>query len=488
MHSFTKLLVGYGFFLLMLLFGHSTFSQGAFNKLFSESGADAGYSIFQTADNGYGITGRSSSFWEGSAQAFLLKIDSLGNKQWSRHYGGNESDWGQKILYRSGYGYIIAGFTNSISLGGYDMYLIHINEMGDVVWEKTYGGNGWDKINDGILLDDNSAIFVGSFSNGGNNEDFIVLKTSSNGDSLWSNNYGGIGSDVGTCISRITDSTIALGGYYYNEDSLKTKGLLMSLNNNGTLLWVDTIGANGDYKIKDLCSINNTIYCVGNNNRNNGTVDSWYYKCDLSGNIIYQHVYPGPSGDESFDLICPNGDSSFIYVVTTYENAWSSPNGSDLNIARNSLNFNPAVNFLIPFENEDTPGDIIPTSDGGIAFVGTSSLFTSGEINVVKIGPNDSLPSLATITEPLVSINETLSYIPLQVYPNPTRGVIYLKTGEIQITSVVIKNALGEVIKILRDSNGIENCQINELSSGFYFVEFYADQILYDHQSILLTH
>ena len=121
-------------------------AQIEFFKNYTNNGYDFGQGVVQLEDSSYVITGSSSSFQDGAAQAFLLKIDSLGNHVWAHDYGGIETDWGRRVLYKKNVGFFIAGYTNSMGNGGYDAYLIKTDEQGTKLWEKTFGKEGWEKI------------------------------------------------------------------------------------------------------------------------------------------------------------------------------------------------------------------------------------------------------------------------------------------------------------------------------------------------------
>ena len=85
--------------------------QISFYKLFTNNGADFGQGITQLEDSSYVITGSSSSFINGPSQAFLMRIDSMGNYMWSNHYGGAEIESGRRVLYTKNFGYFICDST-----------------------------------------------------------------------------------------------------------------------------------------------------------------------------------------------------------------------------------------------------------------------------------------------------------------------------------------------------------------------------------------
>ena len=97
---------------------------------------------------------------------------------WSNNYGGPESESGRRVLYKKNFGFFICGFTNSIGSGGFDNYLAKVDELGNLEWEKAYGGEGWEKVHDAALTKDTGVIMVGeTSSNFSDNQDIYIVRT-----------------------------------------------------------------------------------------------------------------------------------------------------------------------------------------------------------------------------------------------------------------------------------------------------------------------
>ena len=75
----------------------------------------------------------------------LLKLDSTGAYQWSNQYGGNESDGANRVLYNEAEGIFAVGSGNSLSAGDFDGLVLHTDEFGNELWQKSFGyTNSWD--------------------------------------------------------------------------------------------------------------------------------------------------------------------------------------------------------------------------------------------------------------------------------------------------------------------------------------------------------
>ncbi len=171
-----------------------------------------GYSVIQTIDSGYAITGSTS--WEELPPSYvaLIKTDPAGNTEWFRRYAGSIMYWngGYSVAQTNDRGYIIAGYTVlGPGCGGGDIFLIKTDSFGMGGWERNYGTNNNDYGYSIALTTDGCYIVTGLINFYGNPPgDLFIMKINSLGDTLWMKIYGGISSDAGYSIAQTTD-----GGY-----------------------------------------------------------------------------------------------------------------------------------------------------------------------------------------------------------------------------------------------------------------------------------
>jgi len=173
-----------------------------------------GYSVRQTFDKGYIVTGYSNGFGDLNGDAYLFKTDSSGNVLWTKTYSSPGIDWGNSVKQTSDSGYVVAGTSSFDSLTLTDVYLIKTNGLGDTLWTKTYGGPGYDYGQDVQQTTDGGYIITG-YTNSCDtcNNSVYLIKTDANGNLLWSNTNGGIGDDEGNYVVQTADGGYAVGGF-----------------------------------------------------------------------------------------------------------------------------------------------------------------------------------------------------------------------------------------------------------------------------------
>ena len=221
------------------------------------------YSVKQTSDNGFVLCGiRINQDSLGNItdeDVYLVKTDSMGIPQWERTYGGTNSDFGQSIEITAEGGYMILGYTYSYGIGQYNMYLIKTDSLGNMLWQKTYGGNLKDygfsiaKTNDG-----NYVLAGGTYISTDTVAAYIV-KIDTAGIVQWEKRYKGNYKYAGfNAVKVLQNGDIAVsGGLVTRPNNIRNYGQLKILNpNDGSSIW------SKEYKYFDADSTQQEFYAM----------------------------------------------------------------------------------------------------------------------------------------------------------------------------------------------------------------------------------
>jgi hypothetical protein len=214
----------------------------AWNKLYIVSeNSNEPHSIQQTSDGGYIVTGYARISSRSDEDIFILKLDGGGSLMWQKAYGVDGSEYGFSIQQILDGGYILAGRTNSFGAGGFDAWIIELDETGNINWQKTYGGSSSDFAGFIQQTPEGGYIMIGSTSSFGHGDsDVWFLKLDSTGGIIWQKTYGGSKVDNGGYAGNTLDGGYVLAG---NSSSFGVDGfMILKLNSNGEIPGCDIIG------------------------------------------------------------------------------------------------------------------------------------------------------------------------------------------------------------------------------------------------------
>lgn len=144
------------FFTVLGLYPLSAQSNIQWQRSFGGSNSDHALSVTPTRDGGYAVAGRTGSTdgdifgHHGFLDCWILKLDSAGNVEWKKPYGGSDLDQAYAIHQTTDDGYIMAGLTysNNWDVTGHhgegDFWVVKLNENGIIQWQKALGGSERD--------------------------------------------------------------------------------------------------------------------------------------------------------------------------------------------------------------------------------------------------------------------------------------------------------------------------------------------------------
>ena len=278
-------------------------------------------SLQQTTDGGYilggssysGISGDKTQPTRGSADYWIVKIDSLGNKQWDKRFGGIYDDELNAIQQTTDGGYILGGYSRSDmngdktqpTRGDADYWIVKVDSLGNQQWDKRFGGISAEILFSLQQTLDGGYILAGSSDSGISGDkteltrgysDYWIVKVDSLGNKQWDRRFGGLDSDVLYSLQQTVDKGFILGGRSASSISGdKTQTLLDSP--------IDFTMNYGDY---------------------------WIIKVDSLGNKEWDKTFGGTKAEDDFGNVFQTSDRGYLIAGTSYSSISGDKTEDDL--------------------------------------------------------------------------------------------------------------------------------------------------------------
>jgi hypothetical protein len=278
------------------------------NQTYGGANTDRFNSVIQTSDGGFALAG--SSFGDNHNDAWIVKTDSSGNIQWTKTYGKEGDDEACSLLQLPDGRYVFAGVIQknvTDSGGDSDFWLVKIDSAGNLLWNKTYEGQGFDIARSMIQTNDGGyavAGFTGPYH--ANGRDFWLIKTDSVGNLLWNKTYSRIESDFAYSLIQTNDGGYALAGRSMNNF------LLIKTDSSGVQQWAKTYGETGGnyaYSVIQTSDGGYALAGIGNDGGNSSCV--LMVKTDSGGNQLWTRTY-GDTGYSGAYSVLQVGQDEYV--------------------------------------------------------------------------------------------------------------------------------------------------------------------------------
>jgi len=391
------------------------------NQTYGGSDTDQAMIAIQTDDAGYLIAGRTSSFcvYPDYDNFWLVKVNASGNMQWNKTYGGIDREEAYSLVQTDDGGYVIAGFTGSYGAGEDDAWLVKIDALGDVQWNKTYGGLNNDYAHSVIKTEDGGFAVIGftSFSNWEDRYyDVWLIKTDALGNMQWNKTYGGTGYDEGYSIVQTSDGGYALGGSTASFGSDGNNYWLIKVDDLGVVQWNRTYGGAGDDRAYSMVQAGDGGFAIGGvtGSFGAGDLDFWLVRTDSSGNAQWNKTYGGTDFDHAYSLV-QTADGGYAMTGVTQSFGIS----GDIWLVKTDSSGVMQWNRTYGGIRYDWANSLIQTADGGYAIAGSAeSFFTwsggddfwlvktdeNGVVDIVKLFVSMTLNSSSVVSGGQVSV------------------------------------------------------------------------------------
>lgn len=200
-------------------------------RIYSRNKYCSAHSILQGTDGGYIVAGYSLGKNEDEVGVWIFKLDSNGNMIWEKIYGKRQLDWASSIIQTIDGGYVVAGFSQPFVKTS-DVWIFKLDNQGNIVWEKTYGGDKHDGAFSIIKTTDGGYAIAGyTYSKGVDGHEAWIIKLDNNGNIIWDKAYGGREVQCAYSIIQTTD-----GGYAIVGTGLNNNTFILKLDSEGNLI------------------------------------------------------------------------------------------------------------------------------------------------------------------------------------------------------------------------------------------------------------
>lgn len=313
------------------------------------SDKEEGNAALALSDGGFVVAGYAESndgdltSNHGNGDSWVVRLDANGSIQWQQAIGGTGHDHAEGIVSTADGGFLVTGYTESNNgdfsgnHGNGDAFVVKLDSLGNVEWQKLMGGSSYDIGKSLIPSSDGNFLMIGETgSNDGNvtvqhgNGDIWLVKFNNAGSIIWEHSYGGSLNENGQSLVETPDGGFLLSGYTEstNGDILLNHGngdvCVLKVNELGVLQWEKSLGSSGNdyaYSIKENKSGNYLVAGYsemndGDVSGNHGNYDCWLVSIDQNGNLLNQHSFGGSGVDIAYAIL-PISDTQLLFAGYT---------------------------------------------------------------------------------------------------------------------------------------------------------------------------
>ncbi|MCK9271619.1 MAG: T9SS type A sorting domain-containing protein [Bacteroidales bacterium] len=460
------------------------------------------------------------SFNQGSGDAWILKIDSVGNILWEKTYGGSNGEFWRRIFPAPGNCYYLLGASGSsdgdISYDPYprsnDLWIAKIDNNGNLIWEEIIGGSMIDMVESGALTNDGGvAVFGWTGSQNGDVSvnygmyDMWLVKLNSDGEIMWDRSYGTDDFDYGIDIIQTSDggfliggaSTIGNGGNLTCEPfNYNAECIILKLDSIGNIEWQNCYGGSDHDGINAVLELQDGYIFSAYGWSGDGDLtesgwhgegDIWVVKIDFWGNIIWQKCYGGSKYESAKNIFSTN-NNEFVLIGATQSQNGDVTNNHSLSEFDNDIWFlkidstGEIINQKCfgGIGNEFIYGGAVQKGDNNYVIAAYTGYGPSYDVGCTPHGGNgDKDWWVFEIKDTTVGVQEQLPATKgITAYPNPARDYVCFEYSGQQTpkAGIMIFNRMGAQISnpVFYNSGSKIIWDTRQVPPGVYFYTWSA--------------
>jgi hypothetical protein len=278
-------------------------------------GNDFAWDVLPTDDGGFMTVGFTNSFGAGGDDVYLARTDSEGTPIWTRTYGGLGDELAWALHSTADGGFVVTAQTTSYGAGERDIYILRIDAAGDTLWTTVLGGPGVDRVFATVPTADGGSVFAGITSNetvGG--LDASLVRIDSVGDVVWARTYGGEGNDIGHGVATAPNGGFLLVGYTDSFGAGNNDIYLVRTDGDGEVIWTEFIGDAGDDRAMMAVPTSEGGFAIAG--YASGTAEYWSVRLTAisgSGDQLWSESFGSPGTDRGV-MLQETSDGAYIFT------------------------------------------------------------------------------------------------------------------------------------------------------------------------------
>jgi hypothetical protein len=444
-------------------------AQTTFMKVYPTNYDKTSRDVLPTSDGGYLIVGSTNNSTLNDCDAYVMKTNSAGDTISTKTFGGNKPDYLYSMVETTDGNFFALGYSQSFNGGDYDIYLLKLSPSGNLIWQKNYGSWGNEEGREIIQTSDGNYVFIGQSNSGVSSTDICMMKIDNDGNVIWTKYYGGSNAEFGNSVKQCSDGGFIITGQTFSYGSGGGDAWLVKTDSDGNYSWDKTFG--GPFDDEGISIVTNSdgshVFAVRDSSSGQD-VDVRVIKTDGSGNVLWNKLYAGNKKDTPKTLR-KTSDGGFIVGAISRSFGWINP---DMWLLKLDANGDTTWSRHYGWVDHEHCHSARQSSDGGYLAVGHSrSNSPNQKIMFLKLNGNGELA---------VSVKEQVSSVQIfKVYPNPSvSGKVKIELKNQARSVCYISNILGQIIysESIDPGNQTETrtIDLSNNEAGMYFVTLHS--------------
>lgn len=274
-------------------------------KTYGDLNEEKAACINTTTDGGFIVTGTYLPEEDRGSDIWIIKLNEKGDIRWQKKYGQEGAEIPYFIEQTKDNGYIIAGSTTSEGEGGTDLLILKLDRKGNITWKKVLGGGGFDEAHCVHQTTDKGYIVAGSTgSKGAGGVDAWIIKLSSKGKIIWEKTFGGVHTDDVFDIKQTKDGGYIITGYSDSYSTAWRDIWVIKIDKKGIKMWDKVFGGIGIDEGHSIVQTKTGEYVIAGSTTTKGTgfADFWILKINKKGDLIWEQTFGGKGEDRAYSI------------------------------------------------------------------------------------------------------------------------------------------------------------------------------------------